>query len=238
MCLAYKSLPHKTEWVEFPDIAAVCRANGFKATASWKDGSPYYSLPGIIDDHEGSPSGAPTAVSESFEIAKYLDATYPGTKRVIPEGHEAEEFQRNFPLVFRKLVFLPLAHIFFPRVANIFNPVSKEHYSKERGSLSSNTDYLDHVRVNDGDDGSTIGDDFRKGWDELESKYYAPTDDKGPWILGDSISFADFVVASYLTCIQRVFGQESKEWQELRSLNGGRWGRLFDETQYLVQVEH
>ncbi|KAH6893676.1 hypothetical protein BKA70DRAFT_1323768 [Coprinopsis sp. MPI-PUGE-AT-0042] len=188
LCLAYKGLQHKSEWVEFPDIAAVCKEKGFKSNS----------------------------------IAKYLDATYPKIKRVIPEGKEAEEFQRDFPLAFRKLVFLPLAHIFFPRVANIFNPTSKEHYAKDRANLMLNTDYLDHVQVKSGEEESAIGDDFRKGWDELERKYYAPTDDKGPWILGDTV----------------VFGQESTEWQELRSLNGGRWGRLFDEIQYLLKVEY
>jgi glutathione S-transferase len=234
LTLAFKGLPHKTEWVEFPDIAALCKEKGFKATASWKDGSPYYSLPAIIDE-QGT---APTAVSESFEIAKYLDATYPETNRVIPEGEAAEEFQKQFALAFRKSVFAPFARIFFPRVATIFNPASKEHFSKGRASLIFNTASLDDIKVTSEEEEAKIWGDYKKGWDEVERTYFAPSDDKGPWVLGDTVSFADFVVVSYLVCFQRVFGHESKEWQELRSLNGGRWGRLFDDTQYLFKVEY
>ncbi|KAH6893701.1 hypothetical protein BKA70DRAFT_1389589 [Coprinopsis sp. MPI-PUGE-AT-0042] len=203
-CLAYKGLEHRTEWVEFPDVAAVCKEKGIGATGSWKDGSPYYSLPAIIDDHKGT-GVAPTAVSESFEIAKYLDATYPETKR---------------------LVFLPFARIFFPRAATILNPASKEYFSKKRAAQFFDANSLDDVQVKSAEEEGKIWDDFREGWNE------------GPWVLGDTISFADLVVALYLVTLQRVFGQQSKEWQELRVLNGGRWGRLFDETQYLLKVEY
>jgi Glutathione S-transferase, N-terminal domain len=73
--LNYKGLPFRTEWVEYPDIAGIYCNNEPKVppTEISKDGSPYYSLPLIKDDT----SGTPVFVAESFEIAKYLDKTYP-----------------------------------------------------------------------------------------------------------------------------------------------------------------
>jgi glutathione S-transferase len=235
LSLAYKGLKHKTEWVEFPDIANVCKAKGIQATGTWKDGSPYYSVPAILDDHEGDEP--PTAVADSFEIAKYLDARYPETKRIIPEGAEAEEFQNDFVQAFRKLVVFPFARVYFPHVAAILKPASKEYFSTKTAGLIFGPIPLEEILVKSAEEEAKLWSTFQEGWNEME-KYYIPTDEKGPWILGDSCSFADLVVGAYLASFQRVFGKESKEWQKLILLNGGRWGRLYDETNDLLKVEY
>ena len=92
----YKRLPYKTVFVEFSEIARVSQEIGAKPTGTWPDGSPKYTVPAIYD-----PS-TKTAVSDSVAIAQYLDATYPDTPRVIPEGTEA--FQETVLVALRTVV--------------------------------------------------------------------------------------------------------------------------------------
>ncbi|KAH6893674.1 hypothetical protein BKA70DRAFT_1536224 [Coprinopsis sp. MPI-PUGE-AT-0042] len=173
LCLAYKCLQHKPSGFEFPDIAAACKEKGFKATASWKDGTPYYSLLLLLTISEGS---------GETQASSY------------PRGKRRRSFKGTFHSLFESWCSSPSATYSSLCVATIFNPASKEHFSKGRAEPYFNTDSLDNVHVKSGEEEGKIWDEFRKGWDELESKYYAPTDDKGPWILGDPVSFADFVV--------------------------------------------
>lgn len=44
----------------------------------------------------------------------------------------------------------------------------------------------------------------RKGWAKTDKEFYAQTDEKGPWLLGASISFGDFVVLAVLISLNRV----------------------------------
>ena len=83
LTLNYKGLPFKTVWVEYPDIARVSKEVGFKPSGTWPDGSPMYTLLAIFDPNTS------TALADSDAITRYLDATYPDTPRVIPEGTEA-----------------------------------------------------------------------------------------------------------------------------------------------------
>jgi hypothetical protein len=79
--LNYKKLPYNTVWVEYPDIKPLSLEIGASPTSHTADGTPFYTLPAIYDPNTDK------VVSESFEIAQYLDATY--TERpVLPRGSE------------------------------------------------------------------------------------------------------------------------------------------------------
>jgi hypothetical protein len=78
--LNYKGLAYKTEWIEYPDIADLCKKIGAEPTMIRKDGRPYYSLPVIQDPKTGA------VISDSARIAEYLDETYPDTPKVFPAG--------------------------------------------------------------------------------------------------------------------------------------------------------
>ncbi|EAU93612.1 hypothetical protein CC1G_02842 [Coprinopsis cinerea okayama7 len=237
LCLDYKGLDYKTEWVEFPDIAKVCQEQGIAATATWRDGSPYFSVPAIVDVQESeSDTGFTmkrTALAESFEIAKYLDAAYPNTKRVIPEGADAERFQREFPLEFRKLVFLPFCRIFWAKVMTILNPVSRPYFTRARASLMFEKESLDEVAVKTDEEREKIWGDLREGLKAID-RYYKETDEAGPWMLGKTVSFADFVVVAFLVALKRVFGEESEEWRTVKGWDDGRWGHLLQKTAELT----
>jgi glutathione S-transferase len=51
----------------------------------------------------------------------------------------------------------------------------------------------------------------------------------GPYFMGDKVTFSDFVVAGMLDGIRLCFGEESEEWRNLQTWNGGKW-KLFLES--------
>lgn len=44
--------------------------------------------------------------------------------------------------------------------------------------------------------------------------------------MGDTVSWGDFAVASYLLWVRIVWGEESHEWKDVSLMNGGRWADL------------
>jgi glutathione S-transferase len=91
--LNHKGIPYKTTWLEYPEIEPTMRSIGALPTSTKTDGSPYYSLPTIVDPSRRTSSGGPTVVSESFLIAEYLDEAYPTPDPLFPEGTKALQKQ-------------------------------------------------------------------------------------------------------------------------------------------------
>ncbi|KAH6893673.1 hypothetical protein BKA70DRAFT_1119011 [Coprinopsis sp. MPI-PUGE-AT-0042] len=218
LCLTYKGLKHRTHWLEFPEIEATCKELGIPPTSTLPDGQPYYTVPAIVDipDDDSKP-----------RIAKYLDAAYPETPRIIPEGQEAEEFQAKFTTHFRDIAFVPLAPVFVIHALEWLNPPSKDYIMYDKAKEYGLQTMLD-VRPTSKEQEEQIWEKCREGWNTIAREYYAKTDEKSPWLLGDKISFGDFVVVGALTCFNRFFGEDSEEWKKVREWDNGRWGRLYD----------
>jgi glutathione S-transferase len=102
--LNYKRISYKTVWVHFADVQTAMKAIGAEATSTMADGSPRYTLPTIFDPNTSK------FVSDSLEIAKYLDKHYP-ERQVVPAGSEEElskfagNFFPNFGMVFSSCPF-------------------------------------------------------------------------------------------------------------------------------------
>jgi len=109
--LNFKGIPHKTIWIEYPDIEPTMRSIGASPTSTKANGKPHYTLPVIVDPSRPSPSGGPTVVSESFLIAEYLDEAYPDTRPLFPAGTKA--LQKLFTDSFTTTMFTPLRPILF-----------------------------------------------------------------------------------------------------------------------------
>jgi glutathione S-transferase len=233
LCLNYRGLNYTTEWLEYPDIATVSKEKGMLPTLTLQ-GQPLYTLPAILDPRD---DGSPKALAESFEIAKYLDAAYPDeAKRLVPPGADAEQFQQDVALAVRSWTIAPLAPVLFPRAGHLLNPVSKEYYDRVKAIQYFNKNNLSEVKVTKEEE-EKMWAASRDGWSRLDEEYYAKTDDKGPWLLGDKPSFGDFVVLAALIFFRQTVGEDGEEWKMMRGFNGGRWARLYDDTAYLRQSE-
>ncbi|KAJ3533356.1 hypothetical protein NMY22_g7366 [Coprinellus aureogranulatus] len=225
LALAYKGLPFRTEWVEYPDIASVLQKHNIGPTETHADGSPYYSLPAILDVNDTT-GEVKKAMADSFPIAQYLDEAYPDTPRLIPEG--TLEDQKAFATGFLRTIF-PLLVI----IVKLTHPKLNE-YGREHFSIARARDLYQVFKVDRLEDWPWSSEDQAKWWadakkalDALDEKL-AKTDDKGPWYLGDQISFADLVIASCFIWVQVILGEESAKWKEVKTWNGGRWNRYLE----------
>ena len=208
--LNYKGIPYRTEWVEFPDIEPLSKKLGIKPTDHNSDGSPLYTLPAIHDPSTG------VYVADSTAIAEYLEKTYPNTPSVFPI--ETIGLQKAFDATFERSLEAVWSFI-LPATNLKLNPVSEEYFRRTR-EIAFGQKLEDIVPT--GNARTEEWGKFEKGLASVHS-YLALTDKKGPYILGDTISWSDLVLFSFLYWFKLIWGENSREWKDIASWNGGRW---------------
>jgi len=202
LTLRVKGLQFKTVWVEFPDIESVCKNIGAKPTRTG------YTLPVIHDPSTN------TVVSDSAAIARYLDATYPDTTRLFPPGSDA--LQEAFQIAFLNTV-LPLAPIMQPMICTKLNPVSEVYYRQKREARSGKKMEPSPARPQP------------EHWKQVEEAFgvmdsWLATNGEGkPFVMGDTISYADITIAGWILCMKIISRPESQEWKDVLRWHGGRW---------------
>ena len=61
---------------------------------------------------------------------------------------------------------------------------------------------------------------------------------QGPFMTGKEVSYLDFCVASPVLWMKRIYGEDSVEWEALKSWHGGRWASLLQAlTPYEIYPE-
>ncbi|KAF9041973.1 hypothetical protein BDZ89DRAFT_1034773 [Hymenopellis radicata] len=206
--LNIKNLPHKTKWVNFPEIESVCRV-GAAPTGVRPDGSPRYTVPVILDDSTGA------VVSESIVILEYLDKTYPDTPTLLPHGTKAlhlafKDAAANHIQPLRQFIITPSYYTMTPRTRRSTtrnSPALRQTRFFRRGAKSR------------GMGESTRGLGKIGAWMGLEDKY----------VMGDKISYADLLTCAFLRWARVSWGEDSQEWKDVMSWHNGRWGRLMAE---------
>jgi len=208
--LNYKGIPYRTEWVEYPDIAPLSKKLGINPTSQNEDGSPAYTLPAIHDPSTG------TYIADSIVIAEYLEKTYPDTPSVFPNGTIG--LQKAFGPSFFKAINAAWPFI-LPYVSSKLNPRSDEYFRRTR-EIAYGKKLEDVVPT-----GNTRTEEWKKLGKGLETiqSYLVSTDDKGPYMLGDTISWSDLLLFSFLYWFKIIWGEDSAEWKDVASWNGGRW---------------
>ncbi|KAF9445115.1 hypothetical protein P691DRAFT_735531 [Macrolepiota fuliginosa MF-IS2] len=222
--LNYKKLPHKTIFVEFPDIEDELKKAGIPPSGKKPDGvTPHYTCPSIIDDATGA------VVSDSYKIAEYLDKAYPDTPKLFPPGTEALQaaFYDHFPQV-----LAPLWPIVLPRVPRVvMDERSAEHYirmySERFGMPLAQMEPVGEERV-------AAWAKVKAGFGQLDGWL---SKSSGPFIMGDTVTFVDFVVASTLHSLRTLFGENSEEWRDIDGWNDGRWAGILKNLKEYASVE-
>jgi len=210
--LNYKGIPYRTEWVEYPDIEPHNKKLGINPTSKKPDGSPHYTLPAIHDPSTG------TYLADSLLIAEYLEKTYPDTPSIFP--HETKSLQYAFQSSFGIGAVRPfIIPTIFPKLGT---QRSEDYYRRTR-EISFGKTLEDVVPV--GNERIEEWAKFREGLNKVD-QCFAKTDAKGPFVMGDTISWSDIFVSSYLIWFKIVWGEDSEEWKDVASWNEGRWGNL------------
>ena len=217
--LNIKGIPYKTVWVEYPDIKPLCLKIGASAAESLPDGSPLYTLPVIYDPNTQTP------VSDSAAIARYLDKTYPDTPRVIPP--ETDALHAAFQAAFTATLFQGqhFAALGLPAAHALLNERSAVYFRATREAVLGKLEEL-----------APKGSEKRKKhWEGFRAIFHTfatwlEADGRREKLFfageGEKIVYADIVVAGALRCFHTGFGDESEEWQDMLTWDGGRWKRF------------
>ncbi|KAA1467421.1 hypothetical protein DENSPDRAFT_832462 [Dentipellis sp. KUC8613] len=224
ICLNIKGLPFKTVYVEYPDIARVCKEIGAEPTDT-RDGEPLYTLPVIQDPNTGA------VISDSYNIAQYLDEKYPTTPQLIPPGTEA--FQRMFVSVYGQKTRGPIYKLIVVPVCNQLPPRSAQYFRETRTKALQMS--LEDFAPKPGQETEEMWKALRTVYSQVHSWLSANGEDK-LYFMGDKPVWADAVLLSALLWLRVIPGLEDlKEWKELLAADGGRWGRLLQASENLTK---
>ncbi|KAI0127419.1 hypothetical protein BJ170DRAFT_701926 [Xylariales sp. AK1849] len=204
--LNFKRVAYRTERVELPEVTAVRRKLGAEPVRFFDDGTPFFTLPVIQDLSTGS------VVGDSFDIALYLEKTYPDGPSLFPPKtvglHAA--FNAQVDAAFSQ-GFLLFGHglPFNPETAE----VSKAEFLRRSGATS-----WDALTVA-GEERKQALETYRAGLGEL-AKAFKRTD--GPFLEGESASYADLIVGGWLAFVKETV----PEWDQVQAWHDGIWGKL------------
>ncbi|KAG2030524.1 hypothetical protein BDR03DRAFT_878120 [Suillus americanus] len=204
--LSYKDIPFVTMWVEYSDIHIAMKSIGAKPIKR-RDGSEVCTVPVLSDPNTGA------LITDSLEIASYLEKTYP-EKPIFPNN--SEPLIRAFDSAYLSLT-LPGFKPLFLRTIEALSPASAKFFIGVRS-----VDVPLPWDVN-----------FDANWKILEKGYntayewYQKTE--GRWIMGDTFSYADIIVACQLLWYKRVLKED--EWARISSWHGGKWAQVLADAE-------
>ncbi|KAJ7605039.1 hypothetical protein DFH06DRAFT_1253350 [Mycena polygramma] len=212
--LNYKGIPHKTVFLEYEEIEPLCKKLGAKPTS---EASPKYTLPVIYDPV------ANVAVSDSIEIARFLDATFPDTPRLIPEGTAAFHYAFTDAHAATLSAFITYA---LPASLPFLNPASQEYFRRTREELFGGRRLEDVLPTGEAHTAlwSEVKDALGQvdGWirkNGADSKYF----------MGETLCYADITVAGFLRWGKMVLGKD--KWDDIMTWHSGRWANLMREME-------
>ncbi|TFY71087.1 hypothetical protein EVG20_g1916 [Dentipellis fragilis] len=224
LALNIKGVSYKTIWLEYPDIADLCKKISAGPNGT-RGGQPLYTVPILQDPNTG------TVVVDSFKIAEYLDAKYPNTPRLIPDGTKA--FQAMFRDVFEEKVTWSMMEVVAGKLVTQLPPRSETYW---RAGIEG---FVGKKAEEIAPEGPLKDAAWKKVVDTLGAvQGWASQNEKGAFIMGDKVSFADLAVMGPLMWLKAVEGVESKEWKELVKINDGRWGRLVEAFAPVQVAQH
>lgn len=210
--LNFKKVAYKTHLVELPDVKEFRKSLDCPPVRKHLDGSDFYTLPIIKNVGTGE------LVGDSFEIALYLDRTFPEGPRLMQAGTEAltAAFNAQVDALWVGILALGIRH--FP-----FNPANG-HIYKAEASARLNMPSWEAMDVTDEDKRLQMLRDGEVAMEPL-AKWYG-MDESGPFLAGREVSYGDFAVGAWLRMYSVTFPES--EFKQVLAWNGGVWGRLHD----------
>ncbi|KAH7342045.1 hypothetical protein B0J17DRAFT_649234 [Rhizoctonia solani] len=211
LTLNYKRIPYRVEYISYPDIAPKLKELGVRPTnpASYIT----FTLP-------------TNYVVESFDIAVYLDKTYPAPKYPAVFAPGTRAVQKITSDLFTNEVGYAVLPAILPLTGRpgFLDKRGREYYLKTREEIFKRlpTD-------------TSIGSKF---WGDLHGKWnwFGETldlNEEGPFVTGKQISFTDFAIGGIISFVRRVEGGEMQMWKAMAEWQGGRWARHWAEIEKL-----
>ena len=209
LSLAYKGLPYKSAWIEFPDIPSTCKKLGVAHTGLSASGEPAYTVPFIYDPNTDR------HISDSAAIAKYLDETYPETPKLFPAGTDA--LQHAFTDLAWPAVGLPLYLCSMLGCLRVLNPPSQAFWRTSREARFGKP--LEELATEE------TWASFVAGLGKVKA-VLETNGNTGGFFMGETLTFVDLQVASTLVWVKVIDGEM---WDRIAGLDDGKWERYLDQ---------
>jgi glutathione S-transferase len=182
----------------------------------------------VIADPSSDPNEEPTYVTDSFNIATYLDEKYPAPQYPIVFPVGTRPLQKLFLDHFLTTISAPLITFIAPHLADkVMDPQEQEYMYRSRGkdNFAPPTEIVAAQKLVEG----------REKWEAFSQVLELNGGDgsAGPFVMGDRITFADFAVGGMLSILDRVAGDEGNIWKEVMQWQGGKWARFWKEIEGL-----
>ncbi|KAL0060443.1 hypothetical protein AAF712_012765 [Marasmius tenuissimus] len=170
-----------------------------------------YTIPVIHDAKTGE------WISDSSEIADYLDRTYPDTPRVIPEGTKI--LQRIFQADATTRMSEVYSNVIRSEVLQFF---PKEVVEKFLGGVPRTAPEPEKVKA------AFVA--TKEAFDKLNVSLNGGKPLRGFLMGGGTPTLADMTVVGLVYSLRVIFGEDSEEWRDVRSWANGWVGWEFDEV--------
>ena len=213
VALNYKGLAYRTEWVEYPDIAPLL--SRYNVPPNPPPETPH-TLPVIYDPRTRS------FVTDSTDIALYLDRTYPDTPPLMPEPLHALQAAFGFALrasvhqALRPLMMFPAMNRLHPRGHAFFRETRELSFGCKMEEICPPEKQAAQWAC------------VEKAFGQLTSWFEAAGDGRLLLLSADEgrICHADTQILGLLKWVQAIFGPDSEEWRRLETFDDGRWKRF------------
>ncbi|KAL0480733.1 hypothetical protein AKO1_007008 [Acrasis kona] len=221
--LNVKSAEYETRWVELPEVESTRRALGVAPVRKLPNGEDFYTLPVIHDTSNG------IFVGDTFDIALYLDEKYPNATELIPKSSVGLMSVFNAKV---DAIFTPSAAIFAHGMP--LNPETAEQtktkFVARAKQFGSQATTWEEMRPK-GEFRKSLFDNLKIGLSDLAKSYRFR--DKGPFLEGDKLTYADLIVGGWLACLSIAL----EEWDEVASYDDGLWGKLHEALQKYAEIK-
>ncbi|KAL7620178.1 hypothetical protein AAE478_009171 [Parahypoxylon ruwenzoriense] len=242
LALNFKAIASSTTWVSLPDIAQVRRALGVPACRKFADGTDFFTLPILVDSSTNS------TIGDSFDIAVYLQRTYPasGAGDLFPPQVLDFTFDHDFPLWAPPLSERKeTEYEEYSKFNTLIDAAFTAHvglmgYYLPLDSEASKDEFVRRAGVTSWEDFEVKGEEREKLKESFHlmlgdlAKLFS-RDTTGPFLLGKQASYADLIVGGWLHMMRGTL--PNNEWQEARGWHGGIFGHLYDGLEKYAEVK-
>lgn len=160
-------------------------------------------------------------VSDSIRIAEYLDAQYPQTPSVFPSSTGG--LIQAFAEATRSYLTPPAREFLIWTIFVKLNPPSAAYF-RDQTERTMGKKMEDLVPENE----AKARMEALEGFLGRISVLYSKNGGKGPYMMGEVLSWADIIVASFLMCFRVSAEEGSTRWAEIMSWHSGRWQNLMN----------
>jgi glutathione S-transferase len=229
--LNFKGVPYSTQWVQMPDITKVRRSLGIPACRKFADGTDFYTLPIVTD------SKTAAVVGDSFDIANYLQNTYPDAgagdlfpsqqldyvcpgDSLVPLSEQNDSVHADYARFNTNVDMAFSVHAQLMATGMRWDPAFEDEIKAEflrRSGMKS----WDDMAI-DGEARDKLKGSLRDALRDLAAMLQR--DATGPFMLGATPSYADIIVGAWLRMMSKTVPEG--EWEEVQTWHDGVFGKL------------